>query len=213
MVIPHPIKLPPSMIYLEELQTINHLLLEKSDKVTYSITGTHENYAYESLNDMLTEHQQRPIREMSIRSKYVRIDISSSQIKIHYDSDDISIYGIVERLRHLFTARTSLFQKWRYSMLYISFLTLPTAFLMIYMLFPRQDDLFKNTYSIIAGISAVPWVSIFLNQTVSFKTVHLTERKKRRFTDRLLEKPSELIGPILGAILGAVLAHWLTCNK
>ena len=98
-------------------------------------------------------------------------------------------------------------------MLYISFLTLPTAFLVIYMLFPKQDDLFKNTYTIIAGISAVPWVSIFLNQTLSFKTVHLTERKKRRFMDRLLEKPSELIGPAIGAVLASSLTYLLTCNK
>ena len=213
MVIPHPIKLPPSMIYLEELQTINHLLLEKSDKVTYSITGTHENYAYENLNDMLTEHKPLPIREMTIHSRYIRIDISPGHIKIHYDSDDTLVYGIVERLRHLFTTRTSLFQKWRSSMVYTAIITILLAFGLIYALFPDGDRTVNNTYAVFGGICTTPWIFSLLNQYIPFKTVHLTQRKDFRFVDRLFEKPSDLLGPALGAVLGSILTYLLTCNR
>ena len=212
MIKPHPIKLPPATLYLDDLKTLDSLLTPYTTEISYTVTGKEFDTVYSSLDELITTSTTKSFSDFNISPKNfdLTIVLSSNATKIFYsDGEDYQMRGIVSHLQTILNQRTSCFAKWRVSWNFSMLFSILTMLILFRFFFPTLDWAVYLWYGFAGGLVLTSWIFFALNQIVKFSTVHLKNKQEYNIVDNILKNPTGLIGPVLGALIVFALGYFI----
>lgn len=214
MIRPHPTKLPPTTLHLEDLQQLNEILLTYTQDISYEVAGKCQDYRYSSLEELVAEHSKidTSISDLTIYANWITVSILSSSTRISYYGDEPAAFGIVAQLSNLCVRHTSWVQKWQDSVLYMFLPMLTICAFLVHHLQPNMTVLWYVINTFCFSFTGTSFL-LTLMRIIPFKVVYLTPRKKFNLIEKTLENPATIIGAILSAIIGSVITVFFTCNK
>jgi hypothetical protein len=102
MIKPHPIKLSPTTLYLDDLENIDKLLKYYAKNISYTVAGKESDIMYSSLEELVKTSPVRCFSNLEIYPEEfdVHIQLSSNFTKIFYsDGEDYTSRGVVDDLK------------------------------------------------------------------------------------------------------------------